>query len=126
VTDPSSSPHGPERMPSDQPTPDPTDLANQEALQAGAASRWLVPAGVLAGVAIVLFVLALQLQIVLPVIGIVFAAAMWLVMFALSRRRSTPRRSNRLLAWLMGALAVGVLAVMLGIYALETVPDAFP
>ena len=69
MTDSSPRPHGPERLPDEQPTPDPTDLTNQEALQNGARSRWLVPAGVLAAVAVVLYCFAFQIQIVLPLIG---------------------------------------------------------
>ena len=47
MSDPRSDPHGPEQLPDRQPMPQPTDLSNQESLQTGAASRWLVPSGVL-------------------------------------------------------------------------------
>lgn len=119
MTDPRQNPHGPERLPDEQPYPNPTDLTNQEALQSGASSRWLVPAAVLAGVAIVLYAIAFSLQVVLPIIGIIYVVAMWLAMLLVSRRNADARARNRTLAWLMGALAAGALLVFLGIYVVE-------
>ena len=122
MTDPKPDrPHGPLQLPDEQPVvADPTALTNQPALQIGAASRWLVPAGVLALVAIVLYCTAFQLQIVLPIIGIVFVAVMWVVMFVSARRGGDPKTTNRRLAWLMGGMAIGALLIAIGIYIVES------
>lgn len=121
MTDSNRDAHGPMRLPDEQPTPDPTDLSNQAALQTGATSRWLVPAGALAVVATVLYCFAFQLQILLPIIGIVYVVAMWVVMFLLSRRPGRDRAAvNRQLAWFMGAMALGALLVAIGIYIVES------
>ncbi|GAA1849918.1 hypothetical protein ACFQZV_07360 [Microbacterium koreense] len=112
-------PHGPARLPDEQP-PDPTDLRNQSALQAGSTRRWLIPSAVLAVVTIVLFCLAFQLQPVLPLVGIVFVMGMWIAMFVVARKGGRGVRTNRILAWLMGGLAVGALLVAIGIYLVET------
>ena len=117
--DPRHDPHGPDQVPDEQPRPDPTDLTNQASLQHGAASRWLVPAAVLAAVVIVLSVVALQLQIVIPVVAIVFVIAVWVAMFVLARRNEDIRRRNRVLAWLMGGMAIGSALLFLTLYALE-------
>lgn len=117
--DPRSNPHGPERVPDEQPHPDPTDLTNQAALQHGASSRWLVPSAVLAAVVIVLSVIALQLQLIVPIIAIILVVALWAIMFALSRRDIDPRRRNRTFAWLMGAMAIGSALLFLLLYAIE-------
>jgi hypothetical protein len=119
MTDDTSRPHGPERLPDEQPSANPTDLSNQTALQSGATSRWLVPSGVLTVIAIALYAWAFTLQAILPVIGIVYVATMFIVMVVVARRRGDARRRNVRLAWYMGALAVGALIVFLGIYAVE-------
>ncbi len=119
MTDPASEPHGPDKLPDRQPTGDPTDLSNQAALQSGATSRWLVPAAVLTVVAIALYVWAFSLQLILPIIGIIYVVVMLALMSLVSRRRGDARRKNVRLAWYMGALAAGALIVFLGIYAVE-------
>ncbi len=118
MTDPASEPHGPEKLPDQQPA-DPTDLTNQPALQSGATSRWLVPAAVLTLIALVLYAWAFSLQLILPIIGIVYVLVMLALMILVSRRRGDARRKNVRLAWYMGALAAGALIVFLGIYAVE-------
>lgn len=112
-------PHGPERVPDEQPHPDPTDLTNQAALQHGAASRWLVPSAVFAAVVIVLSIIALQLQWPIPVVAILFVTVIWVAMFVTSRRSGDRRRNNRSLAWLMGGMAFGSLLLFLALYAIE-------
>jgi hypothetical protein len=119
MSDPRHDPHGPEQMPDQQPTPNPTDLTNQESLQHGASSRWLVPSAVLAGVAIVLFAFALSLQLILPIIGIVYVVVMMIAMFVVSRRTGNAPHRNRTLAWFMAALAFGALATFIAIYVVE-------
>ena len=120
MTDSPREPHGPEKLPDEQPPANPTDLTNQPSLQYGATSRWLVPAGVLAAVAIVLYCFAFQIQIVLPLIGIIFVIVLWLVMFVTARRGGDRAATNRRLAWLMGAMAVGAFLVAVGIYIVES------
>ncbi|GLJ81137.1 hypothetical protein [Microbacterium imperiale] len=112
--------HGPGQLPDRQPRPDPTDLTNQESFRQGSSSRWLVPAGVLAAVAIVLYALAFQLQVVLPAIGIVFTVVAWAMMLVASRSSGDAPVRNRRLAVAMGILAVGALAIFIGIYLVET------
>lgn len=119
MSDPRDDPHGPEQLPDRQPVPQPTDVTAQPALQKGASSRWLVPSAVLALIAIALFVWAFSLQLILPIIGIVYVVVMWVVMLLVSRAPGEPRMRNRRLAWFMGALAVGALVVFLGIYIVE-------
>ncbi|MFS0714335.1 hypothetical protein ABC195_10650 [Microbacterium sp. 2P01SA-2] len=120
MVDKRSEPHGPEQMPDRQPRPDPTDLTNQTSFRQGAASRWLVPAGVLAAVAVVLYVLAFQLQTALPAIGVVFAVVGWAMMVVAARSSIDAPVRNRRLACAMGILAVGVLAIFVLIYIVET------
>ena len=119
MTDPHSDRRRPARFPAEQPTPNPTDVTNQRALQTGAPSRWLIPAGLLAAVAIVLFCFAFQIQIVLPIIGIVFVIVLWLMMAVAARGGRSPA-VNRRLAWLMGAMAAGALLIAIGIYIVES------
>lgn len=120
MSDPAHDAHGPLRLPHQQPVGDPTDLTNQAALQSGATSRWIVPAGVLALVAVVLYCFAFQIQVVLPVIGIVFVAVMWLVMLLTARKGGDRVSTNRRLAWLMGGMALGALLIAIGIYIVES------
>lgn len=122
--EPRRDPHGPEALPDEQPVPGGPDLGDQPALRAGATSRWLVPAGVLAAVAIVLYAFALRLQVVLPLIGMVYVAVAWTVMFAISRGGGERRIVNHRLAWAMGILALGALLVALGIYLVESTRPA--
>jgi hypothetical protein len=110
---------GAEKMPREQPRPDPSDLAQRENLNAGAASRWLVPAGVLGIVFVVLFGIAYTMQPVVPTIGIVLVVALWLAMFVVSRRSGEMRARARLLAWLMGAMAAGSAILFFVLYAWE-------
>ena len=119
MSDPRFDPHGPEKLPDRQPLPQPTDVTAQSALQKGASSRWLVPSAVLAVIAIALFAWAFSLQLILPIIGIVYVVVMWIVMLLVSRAPGEARMRNRRLAWFMGALAVGALLVFLGIYVVE-------
>lgn len=100
-------------------TQNPTDLSNQPALRNAKPTRWLVTAGIMAAVAVVLFAFSLELQIALPVIGIVFAVVMWIVMFIVARSVHQARRRNLTLAWLMIALALGSLLIIMGVYVVE-------
>ncbi|MEJ1154714.1 MULTISPECIES: hypothetical protein [Microbacterium] len=120
MTDSRNDPHGPTQLPDEQPIANATDWGNQTALRTGATSRWLVPAAALAIVGIVLYCFAFQIQVVLPIVGIVFAATMWIVMFAVARRGGENPRTNRSLAWLMGAMAAGMLLIAIGLYIVES------
>lgn len=120
MTDPNRDPHGPTQLPDEQPMLNPTDVTNQPALRAGATSRWLVPSGALAIVGIVLFCFAFQIQTVLPIIGIIFAAVMWVVMFVVARRGGEDPATNRRLAWLMGGMAIGMLLIAIALYIVES------
>ena len=119
MSNPADEPHGPEQLPDRQPPANPGDVTDQPALKYGASSRWLVPAAVLGAVAIVLFVLAFRLQLLLPIIGIVYVVVMWSAMFLISRRPGDIVLRNRRLAWFMGALAAGALITFVAIYIVE-------
>ena len=73
----------------------------------------------LGAVAIVLFVLAFRLQLLLPIIGIVYVVVMWSAMFLISRRPGDMVLRNRRLAWFMVALAAGALITFVAIYIVE-------
>ena len=120
MSEPRQEPHGAAKLPDEQPAANPTDVTDQPALRYGATSRWLVPAGLLAAVAIVLYCFAFQIQVILPVIGILYVAVIWIVMFITARRGGERPDTNRRLAWLMGAMAVGALLVAVGIYIVES------
>ena len=125
MTDERHDPHGPEKLPDRHPTPSRADPSTDPKLPAGATSRWLVPAAVLAAVATVLYVLAFQTdQVILPVLGIVWVVGMWIVMMAMSRGGGDIRGRNRRLAVLMGTLAAGAVLVFIGIYLVATLGEA--
>jgi hypothetical protein len=112
-------PFGAEKLPREQPRPDPADLTQREALRSGTSSRWLVPAGVLGIVFVVLFAIAYTMQPVVPTIGIVFVVAIWLGMLVVSRRTGEMRARNRVLAWLMAIMASGSAVLFFVLYAWE-------
>jgi ABC-type multidrug transport system fused ATPase/permease subunit len=112
-------PFGAVKLPREQPRPDPSNLAQREALQAGASSPWLVPAGVLGLILIALFGIAYTLQPIIPTIGIVFVIMLWLTMLLASRRSGPMKSRSRLLAWLMGAMAAGAAVLFCILYAWE-------
>jgi len=124
MVDKRTQPHGPDQLPDRHPRPDPTDLTNQESFRQGSASRWLVPAGVLAAIAVALYALAFQLQTALPAVGIVYAVAGWAMMVVAARSSVDAPVRNRRLAIAMGILAVGALAIFIGIYLVETLSSA--
>ncbi|MCR2783894.1 MULTISPECIES: hypothetical protein [unclassified Microbacterium] len=121
MTDKRFQAHGPEQMPDRQPVPATADPSADPNLPAGAPSRWLVPAGVLAAVATVLYVIAFQTgQVLLPILGIVWVVALWVTMFLASRGTSGIHRSTRRLATLMIVLAAGAVLIFVGIYLVAT------
>lgn len=92
---------------------EPTDLGNQPALRSGNARRWLIPAALLAAIGITLFGFAVALQPIVAAVGIAFTAGVFAAMcLATVGLQDVPIR-NRLLAWLMGIMAVGILALLL-------------
>ncbi|WP_460775720.1 hypothetical protein [Microbacterium sp. GXF7504] len=99
---------------------EPTSWSNQTPLQQGSARQWLIPATALAVIALVVFGFLLTLQLALPIVGIAFTVVMWVLMLLIARSGGDPRRRNRRLAWAMGGLAFGALAIAFGVYALET------
>lgn len=121
ANDSRNEPHGPERMPRDQPRPDPTNVTQQESLQRGASSRWLVPSGVLAAVVVALSVWGIIVtgDLLIPIIAIVFVVVMWAIMFVVSRKQDDAPRRNRSLAWLMGGMALGGLLAFLALYLVQ-------
>ncbi len=84
----------------------------------------MIPATVLAVIALVVLAFTLSLQLALPLVGIVFVVGVWVAMLLVSRRHGDARRRNRALAWLMAALAFGALAVVTGVYVVEALGAA--
>ncbi|MBD7956231.1 hypothetical protein H9651_01090 [Microbacterium sp. Sa4CUA7] len=125
MTDERHRPHGAAQVPDEQPMPAAPDPAQDPNLPAGSASRWLVPAGILGAVAIVLYVIAFTTdQIVLPLVGIVWAVALWAVMFVSGRRESDSAGRGRRLTLLLAVMAVGIVLAFVGIYLVATLGTA--
>lgn len=105
--------------PADERPRNATDLSNQTALRQGRARRWLIPSTGLAAIGLVLFALAIPLQPVLGVVGIILTVALTAAMWIVAVRVADAPARNRAHAWLMGAMAVEILALLLVLWFLE-------
>ena len=85
---------------------DPLAIRNQPALWTGRRRQWLIPAGVLWLVAVLMLTATLTLQILIPWAGIGLETLLYLTMLAcaIGMRETHPR--NVAFAWLMGAGAL--------------------
>jgi hypothetical protein len=101
---------------------DPTRGTSQAALQGGRRRRWLIPAGIFAVIVLGLFIAALHLQTLVPIIGIALVASLYLAMLIAAWTIRAPRTRNRALAWLMGAMALGALVCAGALMIIEWVP----
>jgi len=89
-------------------------IRNQPALRGGTRRRWLLPAGLLGAVAIVMLGMTLSLQILIPWAGIILTVGLYVIMLACAIWVRDVRRRNLAFAWLMGAIAfVPALALVL-------------
>ncbi len=98
---------------------DPTRVTSQTALQGGRRRRWLIPAGIFAAIVLALFIAALQLQLVVPIIGIVWVASLYAAMLVVAGTVRSARTRNRAFAWLMGAMAFGGLVCAAALMYIE-------
>ena len=98
---------------------DPTRVTSQTALQSGRRRRWLIPAGIFAVIVLALFIAALQLQLLVPIIGIAWVASLYAAMLIAAATVRADRTRNRTLAWLMGAMAFGALVCAAALMYIE-------
>ncbi|NQX37184.1 hypothetical protein [Herbiconiux sp. VKM Ac-2851] len=101
---------------------DPTLVRNQTALQQGRRRRWLIPGGILAAIILGLLAAALTLEVFIPTIGIIVAGALFVGMVIVSVAVPSPRLRNRVLAGLMGAMALSGLVVLVLLLLRQTAP----
>jgi len=121
MTDERHRPNGAAQLPDQQPMPAGTDPSDDPNLPAGSASRWLVPAGILGAVAIVLFAIAFTTeQVILPIVGMVWAVVLWVVMFLSARRQSGAAQRSKRLTLLLVVMAAGIVLTFIGIYLVGT------
>lgn len=107
---------------------DPTLVRNQAALGASGATRWLVPAGILGAIAIVLFAFSIPIVPALAWIGIALQIALFASMCAAAALAAAGRYRSFLFAWLMLGMAVSALVLLLTILGIawSGVPPAAP
>ncbi|GMM95557.1 hypothetical protein [Microbacterium sp. MTN4-26] len=98
---------------------DPTRVRSQRSLQGGGRRRWLIPGAIFAAICIALFIGMLQLQILVPTIGLVLTASLFAAMVVVAVTVGQARTRNRAMAWLMGAMAVSALACAVVVMARE-------
>ncbi|MDZ8199934.1 hypothetical protein RZO50_00260 [Microbacterium sp. SSW1-59] len=88
---------------------DPTRVRAQRSLQEGGRRRWLIPGAIFAAICIALFIGMLQLQTLVPTIGLVLTASLFAAMVVVAVTVGRARTRNRAMAWLMGTMAVSAL-----------------
>ena len=102
---------------SDDPEHDPTRMSNQPALRTSRGAIWLVVGGILGAIALTEFILLLGgATLVLPVVGIIVVAALYLAMVVCALAIPASPARLRVLAGLMIAIAL-VALVLLAIIA---------
>ncbi|WP_043673908.1 hypothetical protein [Clavibacter michiganensis] len=92
---------------------DPTRVRDQPAIRSGRRRAWLVPAGLLAGIAIALLVAGLGLAAGIAATGIVATAVLYAAMLVVAVAVRRVRTRNVLFAWLMILIAVVALGSLL-------------
>lgn len=91
---------------------DPTWVRNQPALRTARRRQWLIPGVVLAAVAVGMLIATLQLQVLVPTIGIVLVVGCLIAMVLVATLVADPRRRDVTFAWLMGAMTVAALTTL--------------
>jgi len=93
---------------------DTTRIGHQAALRGGRRANWLIPTGIVAAVAIAMLIATLQLDPVLPPIGIALIVVLYLVMVVCAVAIRAPAVRGLAFAWLtIGIAVVAVLALLL-------------
>ncbi|MET2011487.1 hypothetical protein ABXJ56_08060 [Microbacterium chocolatum] len=100
------------------PSPDPTRVRNQVALQSGPRWTWLIAGGLLAIIAMVTFAFLVPIAPVPAWVGITLQAALLVALVLSSLLLSAGRLRGVTSAVIMGGMAVSALALMLVILAL--------
>ena len=95
---------------------DPTRVRDQPAIRHGRRRSWLVPAGLLAAVAVGLLVAALRRETLISVTGITALVLLYAAMLVAAVTVRPTRTRNLVLAWIMivmGAVALGLMLVLM-------------
>ena len=99
---------------------DPTEV-RQPTLQSPRRRAWLVPAGLLAGVALTVFALAIGLNAAIAVTGLVLVSAFYIAMLVCAAVVENTKNRNLVFAWLTGAMCVASVLLLLFLLAIELV-----
>ncbi|WP_345800021.1 hypothetical protein AAIB33_11095 [Microbacterium sp. AZCO] len=100
---------------------DPTRVGLQPALQTARRRQWLVPAGLLAAIAVGIFALTIPLNPAISLTGIVLDVLFYAAMLVCAATVPQPRGRNLAFAWLMGGLAVTSALLLLLLLAIEQI-----
>jgi len=92
---------------------DPTRVGQQPALRGGRRAGWLIPTGIVAAVAVAMLAVTVQLDPLLPPIGIVVIVVLYLAMVVCAVAIRAPATRGLVFAWLAAAIAVVALLALL-------------
>lgn len=113
----------------DDPNQDPTRVRNQPALGANAgAARWLIPAGIMGAVAVVLFALAIPIAPAVAWVGVALQVGLYVAMCVTAGVVGPGRYRSFTFAWLTIAMAASalVLLIVILVIAWAGVPQSAP
>jgi hypothetical protein len=98
---------------------DPTRVSAQPALETTRRRQWIVPAGVLAVVAVAVFALTLPLNPAIALTGIILITAFYTAMIVCAVAVANVKNRNLAFAWLMGGMSVVSTVLLLFLLAIE-------
>jgi len=97
----------------------PGRVREQAPLETESRRYWLVPGGVLAAVAVVIFALATSLNPPIGLTGIILTSAFYGAMLVCAMTVSSVRNRNLAFMWLMGAMSVSSTLLLLFVLMTE-------
>jgi len=97
----------------------PTRVREQAPLEAERRRYWLVPAGILATVAVVIFALTTSLNPPIGLTGIILTAAFYGAMLVCGMTVASVKNRNLAFAWLMGAMSISSTLLLLFVLMTE-------
>ncbi|QIG39870.1 hypothetical protein G5T42_10550 [Microbacterium sp. 4R-513] len=97
----------------------PTRVREQPALDTEKRRQWLVPAGILAAVAILVFALTASLNPPIGLTGIILVCAFYGAMLVCAMTVDSVKTRNLAFAWLMGAMSISTTLLMLFVVMTE-------
>jgi hypothetical protein len=100
---------------------DPTHVRAQAALHTERRRAWLVPAGILGGVAVAIFALVMGLNPAISITGIALVALFYAAMIACAIAVDDPESRNLAFAWLMGGMSAASTLLLLFLLLVEQV-----